>query len=512
MGWTQAPAGTHFVTHPDPEFSSEPLSDMLFTDEKIGDYLLLRRLGRGGMADVYLAQQESLNRSVALKVLKKEFAVDESYVRRFKKEAQAAAALVHPNIIQVFEVNQAGDKHYIAQEYVHGQNLKQVIDRDGAFSLVLAVNIIRQVALALSKAAENKITHRDIKPDNIMLTADGQAKVADFGLARIELDESLTKAGMTMGTPLYMSPEQIESNDVDIRSDIYSLGITFYHMLSGNPPFQAESVMQIAWQHVNESAPQLSTIRADIPDSVDEIIKKMMAKKPDDRYQNCAQLSRDLLSVELPLEQGDWDQALNQMTVEEAQRIYSKASTDTTGELQIALEKNRNSFQSQVAFQWIALFAILSSLLIGVVWANAKRPRNYLDIPESTVQVNQQKDVVAQFELAELKNDQEHWMAVERFFPAYDSRINRHWTNLSKLRLGEYYLIQKKPQKAIETFEQLAQLNEKSDEFFHVNGLAGLVAGYKALENQSRATALMGKIGARQELVHDRLAPFLAAE
>ena len=246
------------------EFEQDSVSSDL-AGKSLGDYLLLRRLGSGGMADVYLAQQQSLQRLVALKVLRKNLANDSSYVQRFQNEAQAAAALVHPNIVQVFEVNCQNGYHYIAQEYVQGQNLKMALKRNGAFEVKEALSIMRQVANALDKASKKGITHRDIKPENIMLTGEGEAKVADFGLARIELKKGITIDGVTMGTPLYMSPEQIESNRVDPRSDIYSFGITCYQMLSGNPPFDADTVMAIAWQHVNHPPPDILQVRPDVP-------------------------------------------------------------------------------------------------------------------------------------------------------------------------------------------------------------------------------------------------------
>ena len=193
------------------------------TGRTVADYRVLRRLGRGGMADVYLAQQVSLKRNVALKVLKPELARDSSYIQRFQREAQSAALLVQANIVQIYEVGEHEGLHYIAQEYVIGRNLREYIARNGAVKPVLAINVLRQSALALSKADQHNVIHRDIKPENIMLTPAGEVKVTDFGLARInneEADNNLTQIGITMGTPLYMSPEQVEGQKIDIRSDI----------------------------------------------------------------------------------------------------------------------------------------------------------------------------------------------------------------------------------------------------------------------------------------------------
>src|SRR5262245_53658712 len=243
---------------PDPDLSGR----------RLGDYQLLRRLGRGGMAEVYLAEQLSLKRQVAFKVLKGSLAGDDAYIRRFHHEAQAAAKLVHANIVQIHEVGCIDGIHYIAQEYVSGQNVKQLLARRGqGLEPALTVSILRQVAAALHKASEQGIIHRDIKPENIMLAQSGEVKVADFGLARVASQEAmnLTQVGITMGTPLYMSPEQVEGKPVDPRSDIYSLGVTCYQMLAGHTPFDGDTALAIAVQHLKNEPKRLEELRPDLP-------------------------------------------------------------------------------------------------------------------------------------------------------------------------------------------------------------------------------------------------------
>src|SRR6478672_13394799 len=283
---TVTPAPT--LTPPD----DRPESDL--SGRRVGDYQLLRRLGRGGMADVYLAEQLSLRRQVALKVLRKNLAGDDAYIRRFQHEAQAAAKLVHANIVQIYEVGCSDGTYYISQEYVPGQNLKQLLSRLGhGVDAVQAVNIIRQASAALHKAAEQKIIHRDIKPENIMITPAGEVKVADFGLARISRDGealNLTQVGITMGTPLYMSPEQVEGRAVDPRSDIYSLGVTCYQMLAGRPPFDGDTALAVAVQHLRNEPLRLETVRPDIPSGLCRIVHKMLAKNPLDRFQKPADI------------------------------------------------------------------------------------------------------------------------------------------------------------------------------------------------------------------------------
>ncbi|MEX0585588.1 MAG: serine/threonine-protein kinase, partial [Pirellulales bacterium] len=285
---SDAPASTSSASPPD------------LSGRRLGDYAVLRRLGQGGMAVVYLAEQTSLRRQVALKVLNPDRASDDSYVRRFHVEAQAAAALVHPCIAQIYEVGCIDSLHFISQEYVPGQNLRQLLARHGPPDTKLAVHIIRQTAAALQRASEQGIVHRDIKPDNILITKDGQVKVADFGLARIMGDERgvhLTQVGMTLGTPLYMSPEQFEGKPLDPRSDVYSLGVTSYHLLAGNPPFRGETALAVAVQHVKNTPDRLENLRPDLPGALCRIIHKMLAKQPHERQQSAADVLRELRGV-----------------------------------------------------------------------------------------------------------------------------------------------------------------------------------------------------------------------
>ncbi|HEY2760492.1 MAG TPA: serine/threonine-protein kinase, partial [Pirellulales bacterium] len=267
--------------------AASPGLDLDLSGRQLGDYRLLRRLGRGAMADVYLAEQGSLRRQVALKILKRELAADETYVRRFDMEAQAAASLVQANIVQIYEVGFIDPWHYIAQEYVEGQNVAQYLQRHGTLDFKLAMAVLRQVTAALCKAADRGIVHRDIKPENIMLAKSGEVKVADFGLARIGAGEEtmkLTQVGITMGTPLYMSPEQVEGRQLDPRSDIYSLGITCYHMLAGQPPFRGDTALSVALQHVRTQPERLENLRSDIPPALSRVVHKMLSKDPAERY------------------------------------------------------------------------------------------------------------------------------------------------------------------------------------------------------------------------------------
>src|SRR5438874_4403435 len=241
------------------------------------------------MGQVYLAEQISLKRKVALKLLRADLAANAASLQRFQAEAMAVARATHANIVQVYAISETDGIHYMALEYVEGRNLRQYLEKKGPPEPLLALSIIRQVGSALQRAGELGIIHRDIKPENILLTRKGEVKVADFGLSRCFADDTqplhLTRSGVTMGTPLYMSPEQVEGKPVDPRTDIYSLGVTCYHLLAGTPPFRGQSAYEVAVQHVQKQPTALAEIRPDLPVELCQLIHRMMAKNPNDRLQ-----------------------------------------------------------------------------------------------------------------------------------------------------------------------------------------------------------------------------------
>ncbi|MER3416635.1 MAG: hypothetical protein C4297_10535 [Gemmataceae bacterium] len=267
---------------------------------RLGEFLLLRLLGAGGMGQVYLAEQISLHRRVALKILRRDLADNATYRKRFESEARAVARLNHPNIVQVYAIGEESGNLYMALEYVEGKNLKEYLVRKGPPAVPVALSIMRQVASALARAGELGIVHRDIKPENILVTRRGEAKVTDFGLARVLAERQelhLTQTGVTMGTPLYMSPEQVEGRPVDHRSDLYSLGVTCYHLLTGQPPFSGENAFVVALHHVQTQPIALRQLRPEIPEALEAIVLRLMAKRPEDRYQSARELLADLKTV-----------------------------------------------------------------------------------------------------------------------------------------------------------------------------------------------------------------------
>lgn len=261
----------------------------------IADFIIIREIGRGGMGVVYLAHQITLDRPAAVKILSEKYANNAEFVTGFIKEARAAAKLNHPHIVQAYAVGEDDGLFYFAMENIDGETMKSVLKRAGRIPVDQALNIIQQIAEALNYAwTEQKLIHRDIKPDNIMLTTNGRAKLADLGLARVagEIDGSETDE--VMGTPQYISPEALTGAPLDCRSDIYSLGATFYHFITGRFPFEGKTAMEIAKKHLTDPVIPPRSIDPSIPESVSNIIVKMMAKNPVMRYQSAEELIDDL--------------------------------------------------------------------------------------------------------------------------------------------------------------------------------------------------------------------------
>lgn len=258
-----------------------------------GRYEIISLVGSGGMADVYNAVDNRLSRQVAIKVLKEEYSSDKNFVMKFRAEAQSAAGLSHPNIVNVYDVGEDEGLHYIVMELVEGITLKKFIERKGKLELKEAVGIAIQIAQGMEAAHANHIIHRDIKPQNIIISKEGKVKVTDFGIAKAATSNTIA-AGQAVGSVHYISPEQARGGYSDEKSDIYSLGITLYEMISGKMPFAADNTVSVALLHINEEAVPLRELDPEIPASIDKIVQKCMQKKPERRYLTATELIADL--------------------------------------------------------------------------------------------------------------------------------------------------------------------------------------------------------------------------
>ena len=257
-------------------------------------YEILEKIGNGGMATVYKAKCHVLNRYVAIKILRDEFTTDSEFIKKFNTEAQSAASLTHPNIVSIYDVGNEDNLYYIVMELIQGKTLKDIIMEDGVLSWKWSVNIAIQIASALETAHRNNIIHRDIKPHNIIITEDGMAKVTDFGIAKAVSNSTITAFGTTIGSVHYFSPEHARGGYTDAKSDIYSLGIVMYEMLTGKVPFDADTPVSVALKQVQEEPVEPIKYNENIPIGVNRIILKAMQKDPNTRYQNATEMLQDL--------------------------------------------------------------------------------------------------------------------------------------------------------------------------------------------------------------------------
>ena len=290
-------------------------------------YEILEKIGNGGMATVYKARCHVLNRNVAVKVLKEEFTTDAEFVKRFNIEAQSAASLSHPNIVSIYDVGNEGDIYYIVMELVQGKTLKEIITDEGILPWKWTVNIAIQIASALEVAHRHNIVHRDIKPHNIIITEDGTAKVTDFGIAKAVSNSTITSFGATIGSVHYFSPEHARGGYTDAKSDLYSLGVVMYEMLTGKVPFDADTPVSVALKHMQEVPVEPKTLNPTIPDSVNKIIIKAMQKEPSLRYISATEMLTDLKeSIKNPngnfvvMSKAVTDEPTRVMNVEEAEK------------------------------------------------------------------------------------------------------------------------------------------------------------------------------------------------
>ena len=331
-------------------------------------YRVERKLGSGGMADVYLAKDETLGRRVALKVLLKRFVDDEQFVERFRREAKSAAGLNHPNVVSIYDWGQIGPLYYIVMEYVEGETLKDLIRRRDRLAGGEAVAIALELLAAVDFAHAHHVVHRDIKSQNILIDRAGKVKVTDFGIARAG-DSSMTEAGSILGTAQYLAPEQARGEAVDERTDLYSVGVVLYEMLTGTVPFSGDSAVSVALKHVNELPREPAELVPGLPYSLNQIVLKALAKSPDRRYSSAAEFGRDLRSAQVggPLVAATFDFA------SERTQVLAPLAVGREGETQVmardALATTQGDRGKRKRSPWpFILIALLVLIAAGAAW------------------------------------------------------------------------------------------------------------------------------------------------
>ena len=293
---------------------------MITKGQKINDrYEVIRSIGEGGMANVYLGYDTILDRNVAIKILRGDLSNDEKFVRRFQREALSASSLAHPNIVEMYDVGEDDGLYYIVMEYIEGKTLKQLLKKRGTLTLSEAIDIMSQLTDGMAHAHDSYIIHRDLKPQNIMIKDDGQIKITDFGIAMALNSTQLTQTNSVMGSVHYLPPEQASGKGCTIKSDIYSMGIIFYELLSGSLPFKGDNAVEIALKHMREPLPSLREENSAIPQSIENIVKKATAKNPKNRYDSARSMHEDLLT------------ALDEDRIDEPPYQYKYSENETDG-------------------------------------------------------------------------------------------------------------------------------------------------------------------------------------
>ena len=377
-------------------------------------YEIIEKIGSGGMATVYKAKCHVLNRYVAIKILRDEFTTDEEFIKRFEVEAQSAASITHPNIVSVYDVGVDGNLYYIVMELIKGKTLKEIIvEEKGPLPWKWSVNIAGQIASALETAHKNHIIHRDIKPHNIIITEDGVAKVTDFGIAKAVSNSTITAFGTTIGSVHYFSPEHARGGYTDEKSDLYSLGVVMYEMLTGKVPFDADTPVSVALKHMQEEPVPPIEVNPNIPSAVNDIIMKALRKDTNLRYQNATAM---LLDLKRALKEPNGDFVDNN----DYQNDFPTQRISTIGlEEESRNQKNENKKKQNKFIQFIKKHKVLSSIIglillfvitigltIGI--SNATRPKD-VEIPNLVGKtVDEAKDILKQNKLNYVEESQEY--------------------------------------------------------------------------------------------------------
>ncbi len=329
---------------------------MITKGDKINDrYQIIKTIGEGGMANVYLANDLILNRQVAVKILRGDLSDDEKFVRRFQREALSASKLTHPNIVEMYDVGEDNGNYYIVMEYVNGKTLKNLIKRRGALTLPEVVDIMTQLTSAVSCAHDSFIIHRDIKPQNVLILEDGTVKITDFGIAMALNSNELTQTNSVMGSVHYLPPEQATGTGSTIKSDIYSLGILMYELLTGKIPFKGENAVEIAIKQMKDPIPSVCASKPDIPQSIENIVLKACAKNPKNRYETVKFMSEEI------------KKALTDEGLKEKKLIYKYFEHEAEEEKVTKPVKKKKGFKNKLLWVTGIVFALLVTLICIII-------------------------------------------------------------------------------------------------------------------------------------------------
>ena len=401
-------------------------------------YEVVQYIGQGGMADVFLAIDTILNRHVAIKILRSDQSTDAISILRFEREAQAATTLAHPNIVEIYDVGEYKNHHYIVMEYVAGKTLKKVI-RDRAPLLNLeAVDTMKQLTSAVAEAHKRGIIHRDIKPQNVIVKSDGSLKILDFGIATAKGSAQLTQANNVMGSVHYLAPELAKGEPASPQSDIYALGIVFYEMLTGDVPFKADQAVQIALQHMREPMPSVRKANPNVPQSVENIIIRATAKNPKLRYQSCDEMLKDLEKCMLPEHQNDKPLSLNDpidKTPTKQEKEDTKVGVTRSTSLSRVANKRTKIYVTAILVLF-AMFAVIAGLFLAGILPPKSRNVTVpnvsdMDITQATSALeNQDLEVDTDNITYQLSKDSIEGVVIGTE-PASSSEVERH----SKVKL-----------------------------------------------------------------------------
>ena len=379
---------------------------MIMKGQKISDrYQIIKSIGEGGMANVYLAYDTILDRNVAVKVLRGDLATDEKFVRRFQREALSASSLSNPNIVEVYDVGEDNGEYYIVMEYVEGKHLKNLLKKRGKLTVPEVVDIVLQITNGLSVAHDSYIIHRDIKPQNILILDNGLIKITDFGIAVAMNATQLTQTNSVMGSVHYLPPEQASGKGATLQSDIYSIGILMYELLTGKLPFKGDNAVEIALKHLKEPMPSIRDEIPDIPQSVENIILKATAKNPKNRYADAREMHEDLktcldesraneLKITFKYPEHDYDDTKLLKTVKEKEKIEKKNETkkeSKDGEETIAKRVNKSESKTQnktiiiLASIFVGLVVVITTIFVLIPYITSARQEAVPDVSGYTV-------------------------------------------------------------------------------------------------------------------------------